>query len=79
MMVGEAVHANIPWTKPEDIDVTIHDGSDDPAGFGSDHKDIFYLLLADGSVRAFAKATPEVTRKPMYTINGGEKPQDVEF
>jgi hypothetical protein len=72
LIVGEAVGAKIPWTKPEDIDVSRHGRLNDPQGFSSDHAGGFQGLIGDGSVRLISKSVDPQALQGLYTIDGRE-------
>jgi len=59
----------VPWTKPEEL-------AYDPRGplppFGSEHRDGFKALFADGSVRSIPSATADLALRRLITRNGGE-------
>jgi prepilin-type processing-associated H-X9-DG protein len=72
IIVGEAVGANIPWMKPEDIDVTLHPSLGDRGGFSSDHPGGVNVLFCDGSARLLSRSIDANTLKALFTRNGGE-------
>lgn len=73
-IVGEAAHANIPWTKPEDVDVADHPRAYDGHGFSSDHAGAVHFLMADFSVRSVAggKDRDQPALDAMYTRDGDD-------
>ena len=76
-MVGELTDARIPWTKPEDIDISAHLRIGDSLGFSTNSRDGgVYFLMADGSVRRMYPATPQPTVDALFTRNGGETVTD---
>ncbi|MBI5759862.1 MAG: DUF1559 domain-containing protein [Planctomycetales bacterium] len=72
LLVGECSRTRIPWTKPEDIDISIHPKLGDPDGFSSFHKDGCYFLLGDGTVRFVKLSIPQSVIDSLCTRNGGE-------
>jgi prepilin-type processing-associated H-X9-DG protein len=72
IMVGEAANANIPWMKPEDVDVTVHPSLGDRDGFSSDHTGGVNVLMCDGSVRLLPLSVARDVLKALFTRNGGE-------
>lgn len=76
IMVAEASQANIPWTKPEDVDVELHGSLGDPAGFSSRHVGGFQALLGDGSVRMISSKLSQSTLDAIYTRDGNEHVTD---
>jgi hypothetical protein len=74
IMIGELTDAEIPWTKPEDIDIQTRPRIGDPLGFsGSGRDGIVQFLMADGSVAKFHPSTPQSKIDARYTRNGGER------
>jgi ATP-dependent Clp protease ATP-binding subunit ClpA len=67
-LVAEAARP-VPWTKPEDL-------AYDPAGplpdLGAQSRDRFQVVMADGSIRAIPRNTPEHVVRALITRNGGE-------
>lgn len=76
IMVGEASESNIPWMKPEDVDVSKHPSVGDPAGFNSRHTGGIMVLMCDGSVRYVPLSVNPQTLKALFTRNGGEPIMD---
>lgn len=72
MLIGEAVDANIPWTKPEDVEISVHGRLGDPQGFTSRHAGGFHAIMSDGSVRMISNAINQKDLDGMYTISGHE-------
>jgi prepilin-type processing-associated H-X9-DG protein len=72
LMVGESANANIPWMKPEDIDVTAHPAMGDRDGFSSFHTGGAHFLFCDGSVRYISLSVDPDTLKALFTRNGAE-------
>lgn len=72
LMVGEAADADIPWMKPEDIDIALHPTLGDMTGFSSDHKEGVPFLLGDCSVRFVPLTINPVTLKALFTRDGAE-------
>jgi hypothetical protein len=72
LMVGEAASANIPWMKPEDIDIATHPTLGDSAGFNSDHSAGVHFLMGDGAVRFIALTIAPQTFQALLTRDGGE-------
>lgn len=72
-MVGETTGPGVPWLQPVDIDVMLHPGIGDPAGFGSQHEgNGAHFLFGDGGVRYVNANAAAHLIKAMYTIDGGE-------
>ena len=72
LMVGEAVNANIPWMKPDDVDISAHPTIGDRDGFSSDHTGGVQFLLGDGSVRFVTGTINAQTVQALFTRDGGE-------
>ena len=72
LFVGE-VQASIPWTKPEDIDITKYPDLKDPAGFHSSHSGGLHFLMADGAVRFVSEGISQQTLHALFTRDGEEK------
>ena len=71
VFVGEAVGANIPWTKPQDIDVSGQTIIGQPNGFSSRHPGGTHFALVDGSVRFLAQETPPNVLQNLFERNDG--------
>ncbi|MBT6157135.1 MAG: DUF1559 domain-containing protein [Planctomycetaceae bacterium] len=72
LVVGEVDGSAIPWTKPEDIDISKYPDLSDPAGFHSSHTGGMHFLLADGSVRFVSEQINPQTLKALFTRDGEE-------
>lgn len=73
LLVGEVTGGSIPWTKPEDVDVTQHAAINEPGGFSSPHPGGAQFLLGDGSVRFISEHIDLRVLKGLFTRNGGER------
>lgn len=76
LMVGEAVDVNIPWTKPEDIDVSLYPGINKPGGFGSRHEGGCNFAWVDGSVKYIYDDTDPETLNRLFHRNDGKSLDD---
>jgi prepilin-type processing-associated H-X9-DG protein len=76
LLVGEVAKSNIPWMKPEDIDVTMHATIGPAGGFGSDHVGGASFLMCDGSVRFLPTGINPQTLQALFTRDGNEVPGD---
>jgi prepilin-type processing-associated H-X9-DG protein len=72
VIVGEVDSVNIPWMKPDDVDITKHPALGDPAGFSSKHTGGVHVLMCDGSVRFVALTVSPQTLNAIFTRAGGE-------
>lgn len=74
VMIGEVSQTQIPWTKPEDIDIHRHPRIGDPMGFshGVDEKYPVLLLSADGVIQKISTKAPQRTVNALFTRNGQE-------
>jgi prepilin-type processing-associated H-X9-DG protein len=70
--VGEASLANIPWMKPDDVDIAKHPAVGDRDGFSSNHAGGVNVLMGDGSVRFISVTISPQTLKAIVTRNGSE-------
>lgn len=61
ILISEVNGDSIFWTAPEDVDIDLHPGLNDPAGFHSNHQRGVSVLFADGAVRTMAADTPAAT------------------
>lgn len=75
LIIGELSGAQIPWTKPEDIDISRHPQIGDAMGFSNGLEASYgvYFLVADGSVRRLELKTPQKTVDALFTRNGDEQ------
>ena len=71
LMVVEARHSGVHWTKPRDIDIR-QPHSAAPDGLSSFHFGGFQAALADGTVRFIPENIDPQNLKAWMTINGGE-------
>ena len=71
LLVGEVEGSSIPWTKPEDIDITLHPTLTDPAGFHSHHTGGSQFLIADGAVRFVSENINQQTLQNLFTRDDG--------
>lgn len=69
--LGECARIRIPWTKPDDIDITLHPKLDDFNGFSSLHYDGVHFMFGDGAVRFLKLSTPQWEIDEIYTIDTG--------
>lgn len=76
MMIVEATEADIPWTKPEDVEITKRPKAGDRLGLSSDHEGGFYAVFADGSVRFMNTTQSQATFDALFTRDGDDKPGD---
>jgi hypothetical protein len=76
LLVGEVAKSNIPWMKPEDIDVKLYPTIGTAGGFGSDHVGGATFLLADGSVRFITTGINPQTLQALSTRDGEDTPGD---
>lgn len=76
LMVGDVTEADIPWSKPEDIDVTLHPKAGDRLGLSSDHEGGFQAVFADGGVHFMNTSLNQTTFDSLFTRNGNDKPGD---
>lgn len=60
--------ASVPWTKPDDIDIS----EVDLPKLLSEFRDVFEVAMADGSVRSVAKLIDEETLNALLSCAGGE-------
>jgi len=72
LLIGEVMDANIPWTKPEDIDIAQHPRLGDRMGFSSEHAAGVNFGFADGKPRRIRLDTPQRILDALYTRDGGE-------
>jgi len=76
LLVADVTEADIPWTKPQDIDVTLHPKPGDRLGLSSDHVGGLQAVFADGSVRFVNNSISQATLNALFTRNGEDKPGD---
>jgi type II secretory pathway pseudopilin PulG len=72
LLVGEVEGSSIPWTKPEDIDITLHPTLTDPAGFHSHHAGGSYFIMGDGAVRFVSENINPQVLKNLFTRDDGQ-------
>lgn len=72
VLVGETLGADIPWMKPEDIDIAVHPALGDKQGFSSPHNGIVNFLLADISIISVKATVDPQTLQALFTRDGGE-------
>ena len=63
---------DIPWTKPEDIEVDVDPAKPLPKFGGHWLPGVFGAAFADGSVHVISDATDPKVLRALFTINGGE-------
>lgn len=73
LVVGETTGANIPWMKPEDVDVGKHPSIGDKSGLSSHHTGGAHFLSADGTVRFISQNINQKTLDALFTRAGGEQ------
>jgi len=71
IMVGEVTGTAIPWTKPEDVDVTVHPTIGSPGGFSSRHGGGTQFLFGDGSVQFISENIDPQTLRDLFLRNDG--------
>jgi hypothetical protein len=71
LMVGEVSELEIPWTKPEDVDVSHFPRINDPQGFSSKPNRGVNFLLADGAVRFLKETIDAETLDNLYRMSDG--------
>ena len=77
ILIAEAAEA-VPWTKPDELVYR----TDEPVPKLGTHfrnfffPDVFFVTLADGSVRKYPMDLPEEKLRPLITANGGEPIDD---
>jgi hypothetical protein len=76
LLIADVTEADIPWTKPQDIDITQHPKPGDRLGLSSDHVGGFQAVFADGGVRFLNSSIGQATLKALSTRNGQDKPGD---
>ncbi len=64
---------DIPWTKPEDIEIDADASKPLPELGGHLATDNFLVTIADGSVRVFPKSIDSKLLHAMFTVDGGER------
>ncbi len=69
MVVEAGDGAAVPWTKPDDIEVT---ETDPLKGLLGHYPDVFNVAFGDGSVRAIRATVEPKTLWALFTRNGGE-------
>ena len=63
---------DIPWTKPEDIEIDVDPAKPLPTFGGHWVPGVFGAAFADGSVHVISDATDPKVLRALFTINGGE-------
>jgi hypothetical protein len=63
---------DIPWTKPEDIEIVLDRAKPLPTLGGQWTQGTYGAAFADGSVRVVSDAIDSLFVRPMFTINGGD-------
>jgi hypothetical protein len=74
MLIADVTEVEIPWTKPEDIDIAQHPKAGDRFGLSSDHIPGFQAVFADGGVHFMNTSLDQATFDALYTRNGNDKP-----
>lgn len=73
ILVAETKGANIPWSKPEDINVDqLGPAVIGPNGLSSHHTGGFHVLMADGAVRFVSENINRQVLSALFTRSGGE-------
>jgi hypothetical protein len=76
LMVGEVVGVAIPWTKPEDIDVTQHPTINQPGGFGSRHEGGCQFVTADGATHFLDEDVDQDKLRRLFLRDDGTFAED---
>jgi prepilin-type processing-associated H-X9-DG protein len=71
LLAGE-VKSNIPWMKPEDVDIKLYPAIGGARGFGSYHAGGANFVMCDGSVRFVNQSVLQPTLDALYTRDGNE-------
>jgi prepilin-type processing-associated H-X9-DG protein len=71
LMVGEVTGGSIPWTKPQDVDIT-QNPTLNSGGFASHHSGGVHFLLADGSVRFMSDNINPQTLQILFIRDDGQ-------
>lgn len=74
ILAAEVAEVEIPWTKPQDIDVSQRPKPGDRNGFSSHHPGGFFALGSDWSVRFLSDRMTQATFDAMVTRKGSEDP-----
>ena len=72
-IVGEAIGLHVPWTKPEDVNVSLYTELGQPGGFSRAHLGGAHLLFGDGAVRYIEAYIEPQTLRHIFIRNDGEK------
>jgi Protein of unknown function (DUF1559) len=75
LMVVETSNVQIPWTKPEDLDVrtmSLRINDEKRPSISSHHPGVAAVLLADGACRFLPESTRAAQMKSLVTIAGHE-------
>ncbi len=71
IMVGEAEDAEIPWSAPEDVDVTVFQQINESGGFSSHHFGGVQFLFADGRVSFISEDIDFQTLQNLFNRHDG--------
>jgi len=73
LMVGEITGKAIPWTKPDDVDITSHPTMGLPGGFSSRHEGGCHFLFGEGRVKFLSEDVSPKTLHDLFIRNDGHK------